>query len=110
MVCGRDRVFSRPVAQGRDSPLSIQIHLHSTHRRYADGQAVVEVEGRTVGECLRALVTRYPELKPVLFDDAGQLQRNLEIYLNLESAYPDELLKPVSDGDQIHVTVMLTGG
>ena len=90
--------------------MSIKIHLHSTHRRHADGQAVVEVEGRTVGECLQALISRYPDLKPALFDDSGALQRNLEIYLNLESAYPDELLKPVKDGDQIHVTVMLTGG
>ena len=90
--------------------MSINIHLHSTHRRHADGEAVVGVEGRTVGECLRELVTRYPDLEPLLFDDGGGLQRNLEIYLNLESAYPDELLKPVEDGDQIHITVMLTGG
>ncbi len=90
--------------------MGIQIHLHSTHRRHADGRAQVEVEGRTVGECLQALVARYPDLKPVLFTENGQLRRNLEIYLNLESAYPDELSKPVADGDQIHVTVMLTGG
>ncbi len=90
--------------------MSIKIHLHSTHRRYADGKAVVEVEGHTVGECLQALVGRYPGLKPVLFDDNGELQRNLEIYINLESAYPDELLKPVKHGDQVHITVMLTGG
>ena len=71
---------------------------------------MVAVEGRTVGQCLEALVRRYPDLKAVLFDEHGELQRNLEIYLNLESAYPDELLKPVQDGDQIHITVMLTGG
>jgi molybdopterin converting factor small subunit len=90
--------------------MSIKIHLHSTHRQHAEGQAVVETDGRTVGECLQELVTRYPDLEAVLFDKKGGLRRNLEIYLNLESAYPDELARAVKDGDQIHVTVMLTGG
>ena len=90
--------------------MSIKIHLHSTHRQHADGQAAVEAGGRTVGECLQEVVTRYPDLEAVLFDEGGALRRNLEIYLNLESAYPDELARPVKDGDQIHVTVMLTGG
>jgi hypothetical protein len=30
--------------------------------------------------------------------------------MNLQSAYPNELAKPVKDGDEIHVTLLLAGG
>lgn len=92
------------------STMSIKVHLHSTHRQFSGGQAVIEVEGRTIGECMQDLVARHTGLKKVLFDEKRALQRNLEIYLNMESAYPDELLKPVKDGDHVHITVMLAGG
>jgi len=38
------------------------------------------------------------------------LANNIEVYVNLKSAYPNELAIPVKDGDEIHLTVMLTGG
>jgi molybdopterin synthase sulfur carrier subunit len=90
--------------------VSVTIHLHKTHRRFAAGQERVEIEGDTVGECLLNLVDRYPELKPQLFDGKGRLQKTVEIYLNMASAYPDELTRPTTHGDRIHVTLMLAGG
>jgi len=55
-------------------------------------------------------VKEYPALKEVLFEKGDKLRNNIEIYVNLESAYPDELAKPVNDGDEMHITVMLAGG
>ncbi len=40
-----------------------EVHLWSGLRALADGREVVEVEGRTVGELLDALVAAYPALK-----------------------------------------------
>jgi molybdopterin converting factor small subunit len=90
--------------------VSVTIHLHKSHRRFAAGQERVDVEGYTVGECLRNLVDQFPELKPQLFDGRGRLQKTVEIYLNMASAYPDELARPTTDGDRIHITLMLAGG
>ncbi len=90
--------------------MSVQIHLHRTHRVHAGGLETVEVEGRTVGECLEDLARRHPGMRDALFDKHGKLSRNVEIWLNLESTYPDELARPTKDGDLLHVTVMLTGG
>jgi molybdopterin converting factor small subunit len=92
--------------------VSIKVYLHKTHRRYTGDLEMIEVEGETIGACLKAIVARFPEMQPALFqaNDAGKLQKNIEIYLNLESAYPDELARPTKDGDQIHITVMLAGG
>jgi len=37
------------------------------------------------------------------------LARGIEIYVNSKSAYPDELVKQVKDGDNIHITLLLAG-
>ncbi len=90
--------------------MSVTIHLHRNHRPAADGLKTVAVDGRSVEECLASLVHRFPRLEQKLFISAGRLHRNIEIYVNMESAYPDELKKTVNDGDDIHITLILTGG
>jgi molybdopterin converting factor small subunit len=89
---------------------SIKIHLHKTHRDAADGLEVVDVEGSTVGDCLNDLVLRFPGIKEKIYDRKGKLKNFIEIYLNMETAYPDELAKPVKAGDEIHLTILLAGG
>jgi len=90
--------------------MSVKVNIHSSHRRYTDNQKTVEVAGRTIGECLNDLVGRFPDMKKVLYNADGTLHKLIEIYLNLESTYPDELRKPVGDGDEIQITLMLAGG
>lgn len=90
--------------------MTIQINLHETHRRYANGKESVDVEGKTVGECLKDLVRQYPPLEKEIFDKNGKFNAVMEVYLNGQSAFPDELKKPVKDGDKIHLIYMLAGG
>lgn len=94
----------------RQHAVSITVHLHQSQRQLAGGNATVEVEGNTVGACLADLIRQYPGLEDSLFEDHAELKRNVEIYLNLESAYPDELSKPTRDDDEIHLTLILSGG
>ena len=44
--------------------MGVKVNLHLTLRRYTNGQEVVEVEGKTVGECLRNLVERLVIMVP----------------------------------------------
>jgi molybdopterin converting factor small subunit len=90
--------------------VSVRANIHKTHRQHTDGLEVVAVEGNTVGECLNHLVSQYPGMKEALFEKDGRLLNVIEIYVNMESAYPDELAKAVQDGDEIHITAMLAGG
>ena len=90
--------------------MSLKVHLHKTHRQFTNGLGAVDVNGDTVGECLHRLVKKYPDLQKVLFDGKDKLQKTIEIYLNMESTYPEELSKPTKDGDEIHITLMLAGG
>jgi len=90
--------------------VGIKAHIHKTHRQFTDGLDVVEVEGNTVGNCLEHLVKQFPGIEKELFDKKRNLRNVVEVYLNLESAYPDELARPVKDGDEIHLTLILAGG
>jgi len=68
------------------------------------------VEGRTVGECLNHLINQFPGMREALFAKKDKLLNTVEILLNHISAYPNELVKSVKDGDEIHIVLMLAGG
>ena len=90
--------------------MSVKVHIHKTHRQYTDGKEVVEATGSTVGECLKDVAGQYPAIKKVIFSPKGGLNSLFEIYVNAESAYSEELAKKVQDGDDIHITLLLSGG
>lgn len=90
--------------------MTIKLNIHKTHRVHTGDNAFVEVVGRTIGDCIDALIKQYPAMEAALFEKKGTLLNQIEIYLNMESAYPDELKKRVEDGDEIHISVMLAGG
>ena len=89
--------------------MTIKISLHTTHRQYTDGKEIIEVEGTTVGECLKDLVKKYPPLDKEIFKK-GTLNSLIEIYIDGASAYPNEMARTVKDGDKIDLVYMLTGG
>ena len=90
--------------------MSIKVHVHSSHRIYTDDKEIIEVEGTTVEECLRDLADKYPIMEDEIFYANGKLNELYEIWINSESAYPNELEKEVKDGDDIFITLMLSGG
>jgi len=90
--------------------MSVKVSLHRTHRQFTGGIEVVEVQGETVGDCLDRLAEEYPGIGDALFETKGKLRRHIEVFLNLETTYPQELAMPVRDGDEIHVALMLAGG
>ena len=73
-------------------------------------QNVVEVSGSTVGECLHHVVKQFPNMKKQLFTKTGNLFDNILISVNGESAYPEQLAKPVKDGDELKIVFMISGG
>ncbi len=79
--------------------------LHLTN-----GVRVAEVNGTTVGECLRDLVKRFPSAEKLLFDKNGKLLGHIDLFLNGGSTFPEELAKPVRDGDTISMLYLIIGG
>ena len=90
--------------------MPVNVHIHLTHRQFTNGLDVVATEGTTVGECLKHLIRQYPGMEKALFVKKDKLLNVVEVFVNHAAAYPNELTKPVKDGDEINLLVMLAGG
>ena len=90
--------------------MSISVYIHKTHQVFTDGLARIEVEGNTTGECLQHLVTVFPDMKRVLFNSQGMLLNTIEVCINHQSTYPEQLSAPVKDGDEIQLILFFAGG
>jgi len=90
--------------------MGIKINIHPILRQYTNKQEIAEVNGSTVGECLDDLIRQFPSIEKGVFDKNGKLLSYVDIYVNRESAYPEELNKPVKDGDELHIAIIIGGG
>ncbi len=91
--------------------MSIKISIPSYMRSFTNNMKVVEVNGSTVGVCLNHLVKQFPGMKKQLFSKNGNLFENIIISINGESAYPEQLAKPVKkDGDELNILLIFGGG
>ena len=79
-------------------------------QRYTSNQDVVEVDGRTVGECLSNLIRQFPGVEECIFDERGQLLEHVFVYVNAESATKANLSDPVKERDELIIAVLITGG
>ena len=93
--------------------MSVKVLMHYPHLKVlANDQDIVEVNGPTIGQCLDDLVNQFPDIKTRIFDKKGKLLNFINIYQNNESLYnePDPLAKPVKDGDEIAIILLIAGG
>jgi len=90
--------------------MSVRINIHPNLHQFTNDQAIVEVNGNTVGQCLDDLVKQFPEIRRGLFGKDGKLLNYVDIYVNQESSYPEELAKPVKDRDELHIILIIAGG
>ena len=80
-------------------------------RPHTGGEAQVTLEGDDVGTVLRALAEAHPGTERQLFDEAGELNRYVNIYLNDEDVRVlDGLNTSVSEGDTIVILPAMAGG
>jgi molybdopterin converting factor small subunit len=76
----------------------------------ATGVGMVELEGATVGDCLKGLVARFPALEAELFDKQGGLSPFIDIYLGGKSVRAAGQDRPVADGDELSILLLVDGG
>jgi sulfur-carrier protein adenylyltransferase/sulfurtransferase len=80
-------------------------------RPYTDKQESVEVAGKTVGEALSNLTTKYGDLRKHLYTDEGRLRSFVNVYLNDEDIrYLQKEQTPVSAGDTLSIIPSVAGG
>ena len=86
------------------------IVLSGNLRRYTSFEGEVEIDAISVSKALDALVDRFRDLKPVLYDATGKPRSVHRLYLNgevLEIGDTDHALAPT---DELGILTAIAGG
>ncbi len=80
-------------------------------RKFAGNQDLVEVEAATVQEIIDHLEEKFPGFRSRICDDAGELRRFINIYIDGEDVrFLDNLSTEVSDRAEVSIVPAIAGG
>jgi molybdopterin converting factor small subunit len=83
------------------------VTLRAPLKDLAGGNSDVSLEGRTVGEVLRALETTWPKTLGWVLDETGRVRSHVNVFVNGERVREDAV---VASGDRMHVLPSISGG
>ena len=87
------------------------VHLPGFLARYAGGDRMASASGGTVGDALRDLAARHPDLGSRLLDRGGVLFAHLVAFRNGQSLPREGLMvTPLADGDVLEIHAAASGG
>jgi len=90
--------------------MNITVAIPTAFRRHTEGAGQFEAAASNLSELLDALSTRYPELKPHLRDDKGEVRRFLNIYVNDEDIRFLGKNYSFHEGDEVTLVPSIAGG
>ena len=82
--------------------LTIDAYYQGTENQNPEG-IIVQVNGKTIGECLNQYLATRPSLKMDFFDRDGMLDINTFIFINKVPIISKHLAREVRDGDEVKV-------
>jgi molybdopterin synthase sulfur carrier subunit len=89
----------------------VEVRLPTVLRSQAGGRATVSVEGSTVGEVLRSLISQHPGMGEQVLNPDGSLHRFVNVYVNDDDVrYLSALDTPVKEGDEVSILPAVAGG
>jgi AhpD family alkylhydroperoxidase len=102
----------RDVLPGQDSlRLSVIVRIPTPLRKLTNEQDIVSGDGETLAACIDGLEAQYPGLKDRLLDEAGELRRFVNIYINGEDVrFAQGTQTPLKGGDEISIVPAVAGG
>lgn len=86
--------------------MSIKLFLPDRLSRLAKNKYLFELNGETVGECLKHLVSLAPAMKRALYESENELDDHIIIFVNKKGIDAEGLVKKVQDGDVIHIAML----
>ncbi|MCL4511139.1 MAG: molybdopterin-synthase adenylyltransferase MoeB [Bacteroidetes bacterium] len=91
--------------------MSIKVFIPTPLRPYTDKRDTVEVDGRTVGEVLQNLTSKYGQVRQHLYAENGSLRSYVNIYVNDEDIrYLAKDRTPVKETDTVSIVPSIAGG
>ena len=91
--------------------MTVEVRLPTLLRPAAGGNAVVTLDGATVGDVLRTLVTEHPGLDGQVLTADGSLHKFVNVYVNDDDVrYLDKLETKLGDADVVSILPAVAGG
>ncbi len=91
--------------------MSVTVRIPTPLRKLTGGADEVSIDGANVGEIIENLEAAHPGLKERLCDEAGEIRRFVNVYVNDEDVRflkgRDTALK---DGDEVSIVPAIAGG
>lgn len=91
--------------------MAITVQIPTALRRHTGGIASIACAATNLGELFSALDMQFPELKPHLRDEAGEVRRFLNVYVNEEDIrFLGGPSYAFQDGDEVLLVPSIAGG
>lgn len=91
--------------------MTTTIKIPTQLRSLTGGAEAVEASGATLSELIEDLEARHPGVKERLMDDAGQLRRFVNVYVDDEDVrFLDGLSTPIQADTRVSIIPAVAGG
>ena len=91
--------------------MTITVQIPSALRRHTAGTGKLDCSATNLQELFSVLDERFPDLKPHLRDEAGQVRRFLNVYVNEEDIrFLGGQSYAFQDGDEVLLVPSIAGG
>ena len=91
--------------------MTVTVQIPTALRRLTAGTARITCAATNLGELFSTLDTQFPELKPHLRDESGEIRRFLNVYVNEEDIrFLGGNTYAFQDGDEVLLVPSIAGG
>ena len=91
--------------------MSVTVRIPTPLRKLTGQQDVISGDGSTLMACIDSLEQQYPGLKDRLCDEAGELRRFVNVYVNGEDVrFQEGLGTALKAGDEVSIVPAVAGG
>ena len=91
--------------------MPVLVRIPTPLRSLTKGNAEIQAKGDTIDSLVSDLDRQYPGLKDRLLDEAGELRRFINIYVNQEDIRFLQAKKTgLKDGDEVSIVPAIAGG
>lgn len=87
-----------------------RVKIPPPYRGPTRGQAVIEVVGESVRDCIEAVEAQYPGVAELVFDSSGRVQPFVTLFKNGEEIGRDEAATSVGADDEVEILAAIAGG
>lgn len=91
--------------------MPIKVRVPTALQKITKNEGEVEVQGSNVDEIFEDMSVRFPGLKERLYDEAGEIRRFINIYVNDEDIrFLEGAKTALKDGDEVSIIPAIAGG